>query len=76
MTASGFDFEPLPTGDVLIEFFADDGKSINTQVITRDGLTRLPVVVHAFILAVEDGPDAAMAFMNGVTVREGDRHAE
>ena len=65
--ATGFDFEPLPSGDVLI---------INTQVITRDGLARLPVVVHAFFLAVEEGPDAALAFMNGVTAREGDRHAE
>ena len=76
MTATGFDFEPLPTGDVLIEFFADDGKTINTQVISRDCLARLPVVVHAFSLAVEDGPDAALAFLNGVTAREGDRHAE
>lgn len=75
-TATGFDFEPLPSGDVLIQFFADDGNTINTQVITRDGLARLPVVVHAFFLAVEEGPDAALAFMNGVTAREGDRHAE
>ena len=76
MTATGFDFEPLPTGDVLIEFFGDDGKPINTQVITKDGLARLPVVVHAFFLTVQVGPDAALAFLNGVTVREGDRHAE
>jgi len=76
LIASGFDFEPLSTGDVLIQFFADDGKTINTQIITREALARLPVVVHAFFLVVEDGPDAALAFLNGVTAREGDRHAE
>ena len=41
--ATGFDFKPLPTGDVLIEFFADGGKTINTQVITRKCLARLPI---------------------------------
>lgn len=41
--ATGFDVEPLPTGDVLIEFFGDDGTTINTQVITRECLARLPV---------------------------------
>ena len=74
--ATGFDFEPLPTGDVLIEFFADDGETFNTQVITREALARFPVVVHAFFLAVDQGQDAALAFLNGVTAREGDRHAE
>ena len=72
-TATGFDFEPLPTGDVLIQFFGDDGKTINTQIITRDGLARLPVVVHAFFLTVEEGPDAALAFLDVVTSREGGR---
>ena len=70
-TATGFEFEPLPTGEVLIEFFADDGKTINTQVITRDGLARLPVVVHAFFLAVEEGPDAAIAFLDRLSAGEG-----
>jgi len=76
MTATGFDFEPLPNGDVLIQFFGGDGETINTQVITREALARLPVVVHAFFLAVEMGQDAALAFFKGVTAREGDCHAE
>lgn len=69
--ATGFDFEPLPSGEVLIQFFTDDGKRINTQVITRASLARLPVVVHAFFLAVETGQDAAFAFLDSVTAAEG-----
>jgi len=71
--ATGFDFEPLPTGDVLLQFFGDDGTTINTQVITKEGLARLPVVIHAFFLALESGKDAALAFLDGVTTREGGR---
>ena len=59
----------------LIQFFADDGKRINTQVITREALARLPVVVHAFFLAVEKGQDAALVFLKGVTVLEGQNDA-
>lgn len=54
-TATGFDFEPLPNGDVLMQFFGDDGVAINTQVITKECLARIPVVAHAFFLAVEEG---------------------
>ena len=71
--ATGFDFEPLPNGNVLIQFFADDGTTINTQIITKEGLARLPVVVHAFFLAVEKGKDAAIKFLDGVTASEGGR---
>lgn len=75
MTATGFDFDPLPTGDVLIQFFADDGETINAQAITRDTLARLPVVVHAFFLAVEKGKEAALAFLNGVIAEGVDQHS-
>ena len=34
--ATGFDFEPLPDGNVLIEFFGGDGKTFNVQVITAN----------------------------------------
>lgn len=74
MTATGFDFEPLPNGDVLIDFYGDDGVVFNSQIITRECLTRLPVVVHAFFLAVEKGKDAALAFLDGVIVKEGNPH--
>ncbi len=75
MTATGFDFEPLPNGDVLIQFFGGDGETINTQVITREALARLPVVVHAFFLAVEMGQDAAQTFLKSLTIVEDRRDA-
>lgn len=53
VTATGFDFEPLLHGDVLMQFFSDDGAAINKQVITKECLARIPVVVHALFLAVE-----------------------
>ena len=71
MTATGFDFEPLPNGDVLMQFFGDDGVAINTQVMTRECLARLPIVVHAFFLAVEKGKDEALQFLNSMTAEEG-----
>lgn len=72
--ATGFDFEPLPNGNVLIQFFAYDGTTINTQVISREGFARFPVVVHAFFLAVEKGKDAALAFLNNMAAVEGKRN--
>ena len=71
MTATGFDFEPLPNGDVLIEFHAEDGVTFNTQVITRECLARLPVVVHAFFLAVEKGNDEALKILTSITSEKG-----
>lgn len=64
MIATGFDLEPLPNGDVLIEFTADDGVTINTQIITKECLVRLPVVAHALILAVEEGKEVALTYLN------------
>ncbi len=63
MTATGFDIEPLPNGDVLMQFFGDDGVAINTQVMTRECLARIPVVAHAFFLAVEEGTKAALTYL-------------
>lgn len=63
-TSTGFEFEPLPNSDVLIRFQADDGTPINTQIVTREVLCRLPVVVHAFFLAVNEGQEAARDFLS------------
>lgn len=63
-SATGFDLEPLPNSDVLIRFQADDGTTINTQIVTREVLCRLPVVVHAFFLAVNEGEEAARDFLS------------
>jgi hypothetical protein len=70
MTATGFDFEPLPNGDVLIEFFGDDGTTFNTQIITRECLARIPIVAKATFIAIEEGKDAALAFLNTMNERK------
>ena len=57
--ATGFDFEPLADGNVLIEFFGDDGKTFNTQVITSDVLKSLPVVAEVTQVAMTEGVEVA-----------------
>lgn len=69
MIATGFDFEPLPNRDILIQFFGDDGVPINSQVITRECLARMPVVIHALFLAVEKGQVAALAYLKQMNER-------
>lgn len=66
MTATGFDFEPQPNGDILIEFFGDDGVTINTQIITKECLLRIPIVAKATVIAIEKGKEAAIRFLKGV----------
>ncbi len=66
--ATGFNFSPLPNGDVLIDFYGDDGVVFNSQIITRECLTRIPVVAHALFLAVEEGKEAALAYMNKMSI--------
>lgn len=73
VTATGFDFEPLPNGDVLMQFFSDEGADINTQVITKECLARIPVVAHALFLAVEEGKEAATAYLDKMSRLELDQ---
>lgn len=70
--ATGFDLEPLPNGDVLIEFFGDDGVTFNAQVITKECLVRLPVVAHALSLAVVEGTEAALDYLNKMSDVDGE----
>lgn len=72
MIATGFDFEPLPNGDVLVEFHGDDGSTINSQVITTESLARMPLVIRAFFLAIEAGQEAALEYLHGLN--EGSRN--
>lgn len=73
MIATGFEFGTLLNSDVLIRFFSDDGSTVNTQIMTRECLARLPFVVHAFFLAMEKGKDEVLQFLNSRTIREGDQ---
>ena len=56
--ATGFDFQPLPNGNILIEFYSDDGKTINKQVVTAEVVRRIPVVAVLTDIAMKHGPQA------------------
>jgi hypothetical protein len=61
--ATGFDFQPLPDGNVLIEFFGDDGKTCSKQVVTAEALRRIPLVAILTDIAIKQGPDVAKEIM-------------
>ena len=42
--ATGFDLEPLADGNVLIEFFDDDGITFNKQVVTAIVVRSMPLI--------------------------------
>jgi hypothetical protein len=71
--ATGFDFEPLPDGNVLIEFFGDDGRTFNKQVVTADVLGRIPLVAILTDIAIKQGPDVAKEIMEKLKVGDGGR---
>ena len=56
--ATGFEFEPLANGNVLVEFFDDDGETVNTQVVTAEVVASMPLVAHITGLALTEGIDA------------------
>lgn len=62
-TATGFDFEPMDDGNVLIEFFGDDGKTFNKQVVTPEVLCNLPLVAALTDLALRKGRQVAAEVM-------------
>ncbi len=62
--ATGFDFQPLPDGNVLVEFFGDDGKTFNTQIVTPDVIKNLPVVAVLTDIALTKGPEVAKDIMD------------
>jgi hypothetical protein len=63
LRATGFDCEPLPNGDVLIEFFGDDGKTVNSQLVSPDVVKAMPLVASLTQIALEHGPDVARESM-------------
>ncbi|NQU21801.1 MAG: hypothetical protein HQ567_11010 [Candidatus Nealsonbacteria bacterium] len=62
--ATGFDFEPLKDGNVLIEFFGDDGHTFNTQVVTSEVLRSMPMVAMLTMVAMQDGVEAVKKLMD------------
>ena len=68
--ATGFDFEPLDDGSVLIEFYGDDGETFNTQVVTAEVVASMPVVAHLAGLALTQEVDAIKAIIAWVGGRQ------
>ena len=65
--ATGFDFEPLPDGNVLVEFFGDDGNTFNKQVVTPDVIRSMGLVSALTDVAMKKGPEVAKAIMSMLT---------
>jgi hypothetical protein len=52
---TGFDLEPLANDTVLIEFFGDDGKTFNTQIVTREVVEGMPAVIGLTLVCMDQG---------------------
>lgn len=61
--ATGFDFTPLPGGNVLIEFFGDDGRTFNKQIVTPGVIRSMGLVSAMTDVALKKGPEVAKAVM-------------
>src|SRR5579864_2734958 len=61
--ATGFDFQPLDDGNLLIEFIVDDGKAFNTQVVTPDVMNNMAMVSVLTNVALKKGPQVAQEIM-------------
>jgi hypothetical protein len=57
--ATGFDFEPLSDGNVCIEFYGDDGKTLSFQVVTASVVESMPLVATVTGVALREGAEAA-----------------
>jgi hypothetical protein len=68
--ATGFDLEPLTDGTVLIEFYGDDGKTFNTQVVTRSVVESIPLVASLTGVALREGADAVKKMMAKLSERQ------
>lgn len=51
--AAGYDFEPLPNGDFLLELYGDDGYTFAEVVLNRDQLESLPTVISLVLEYVD-----------------------
>jgi hypothetical protein len=69
--ATGFDFEPQTDGNVLIEFFGDDGVTFNTQVVTPAVIRNMPLVAVLIDVAMKKGPAVAQEIMEKLSERTG-----
>lgn len=64
--ATGFDLEPLGNGNILIEFCGDDGMTFDQQVITREGLEKMPAVIALFLVCMDQGAEEVKRIMKSL----------
>ncbi len=65
--ATGFDLETLANGNVRVELIAADGKTVNTQVVTKEVVRSLPIAVSLTLVYMDQGPDAVKLLMRKQT---------
>lgn len=68
--ATGVDFEPLPNGNVLIEFFGDYRETFYCQQITTNVLGSLPFAALLCEVVQAKGPEVAPALIDDPRVPE------
>jgi hypothetical protein len=61
--ATGFNFQPLPDGNVLIEFFGEDGNTLGHQIVIPEGINSMPLVAVLTQVALAKGPEVAKEIM-------------
>jgi hypothetical protein len=67
--ATGFDLEPRQDGNVLMEFFGDDGKTFHKQIVTEDVVRSMPLVASMTLIAIEQGVDALVEVMDAAEAK-------
>ena len=68
--ATGFEFQPLPDGNVRIEFCGDGGQIINIQVVADDVFARIPLAAFSTLAATDQGAEVAETLIRIVRAAE------
>jgi hypothetical protein len=69
--ATGFTMEPLANGNIMIEFYGDDGITFNVQVVTREVLEGIPAVIALILVCQDQGVEEAERIMKNLKCKEG-----
>ena len=67
--ATAFEFQPLVNGDVLVEFFGGDGKTLSTQIVAGKAFNHLPILAYVAQVAIGQGAEAATKMMDELARR-------
>lgn len=62
--ATGVEFQPLPDGTFQIEFFDDDGESLQQQIMDLAVVKSIPTLAQATLIAASVGIIPAVTFLS------------